>query len=383
MRPLALVLSGSRRINKRIARFAESLRDSGFDPLLVAVPRRRWETSSIEDPVLAGVAGFATLRSTDPRPRRPRRPAVIVCTHWSLLPVAVLLKACVRAPLIYDEHDHYELLAFEAGGPAWANRARSRVVRRVHAWFLPHTDLVTCIRLAGGQLKQSLEARAPTVIELHNHPSPRWAAARGARPAPDGSLAIVYVGGIWAEKGCGHMLDAFQQIADDPTLPTLTLHAFGSGDPEIERRLSAATGATFHGPTPTDEIVRFLAEHDCLGLVLLDATARYRLVSTNCHKLYEYLAIGVPVLATDVGELAEIVAAADGGWTIPPGFQAGELADAIRAIVARPDEVRRRGDAAASAMDRDGRWWDAEWAKVERTGVLDRSPRSRPRAGHV
>ena len=374
MRPIALVLCGSRRINKRIARFAESLHGSGFDPVLAAFPRRQWATSSIEDPALVGTRRFATLRRADPAPRqhgRFQRPALIVCTHWSLLPLAVILKLLFQVPLVYDEHDHYELLAFEAGGPPWANRVRSRVIGIVHAWFLPRTDLVTCIRLAGGQLKASLDARAPTVIELHNYPSRRWADGRGDRTDPSDSIAIVYVGGIWAEKGCAAMLDAFVRLADDPSLPTLTLHAFGSGDPEIEQRLSVAARTTFHGSVPYEEIVTFLAEHDCLGLVLLDATARYTQVSTNCHKLYEYLAAGVPVLATDVGELAGIVAAADGGWTIPPGLEAKELADAIREIVSDPQEVRRRGDTAAAAMDRDGLWWDAEWAKVEGTGVLD------------
>jgi glycosyltransferase involved in cell wall biosynthesis len=373
VRPVALVLVGSRSLNKRASRFAESLLASGFDPVLVAVPRHPWDTSGIEDPAVAAVQGFATLRPAGPRPRRPRRPDLVVCMHWSGLPVAMLLKRLFRTAVIYDEHDHYELLALEGSGPPWLNRARSRWVRRVHAAFLPHTDVVTCIQLAGGRLKHHLEAHATTVIELHNYPSQRWAARDWDRAGPDGSISIVYVGGIWDVKGCGSMLDAYVRVAGDPSLPALSLQAFGRGDPEIERRLAAAPGVTFHGSTSFDHIVDYLTSHACIGLVLLDATPRYSLVSTNCHKLYEYLASGTPVLATDVGELRKIVADLDGGWTIRAGFDAETLADTLRGIVAQPAELRRRGAAAATAVERDALWWEGEWEKVERLGVLDRA----------
>jgi glycosyltransferase involved in cell wall biosynthesis len=168
------------------------------------------------------------------------------------------------------------------------------------------------------------------------------------------------------------MLDAFLLLAGDESLPPLSLHVFGRGDPEIELRLEASPGVTFHGSSAYDEIVGFLASHDCIGLVLLDATPRYSLVSTNCHKLYEYLAAGAPVLATDVGEIPDIVATLDGGWVIEAGFGVEGLAGALRNIVTQPSELRRRGDAAAAAVEHHALWWEGEWRKVESLGVLDR-----------
>ena len=112
-RPLALVLVGSRVLNKRIGLFLSGLRDSGFEPLLVAVPHRSWSLNGLEDLSLAARCGYATLRSGEPAPGLPRRPALVVCMHWSVLPVAVLLKWLIAGRLLYDEHDHYELLALE------------------------------------------------------------------------------------------------------------------------------------------------------------------------------------------------------------------------------------------------------------------------------
>ena len=372
MRRVALVLAGSRNLNKRTSRFLESLRDSGFDPLVLAVPRRPWGTTGIEDPSLVVRQGVAIMRTAASRSRRS--PDLIVCMHWSLLPLATLLKRVFRVSVIYDEHDHYEMLALEATGPAWANRVRSWWVGRVHARCLPRVDLVTCVHLVGGQLQQHLQSGASRVVELHNYPSRQWGERARHRPPSDGSIAIVYSGGVWEAKGCRGMLDAFLLLADDRSLPPLALHVFGQGDPAIERRLKASVGVIFHGSSTYHEIATFMASHDCLGLVLLDATPRYSLVSTNCHKLYEYLAAGAAVLATDVGEIRDIVASLDGGWTIDAGFDAEALADRLREIIAQPQELRRRGDAAAEAVRRNQLWWDGEWEKVEKLGVLGPGP---------
>lgn len=371
MRPLALVLVGSRSLNKRTCRFVESLRSAGFDPVVAAIPRQAWGTSGYEESGLAARPRFATLGTADPRPRVWRRPHLVVCMHWALLPVAILLKALLGVRVVYDEHDDYEMLALEGLRPAWVNRFGSSSIRRLHTCFLRHVDVVTCIRLAGGRLRRDLEAQATTVVELHNYPSKRWGLRGRDDRGSDGSVAIVYVGGIWDVKGCGDMLEAFLLLADDHALPPVTLHAFGRGDRQIEQRLSKSPGVTFHGESTADAIVGFLGSHDCLGLLLLDATPRYSLASTNCHKLYEYLATGTPVLATKVGEIPDIVAMLDGGWIIEAGFDVDMLATRLREILSRPEEIRRRGEAAAAAVEADGLWWEGEWQKVERLGVLD------------
>lgn len=324
----------------------------------------------MEVPALLDRQGFLSMRRAVPRTRVPRRPQVVVCMHWSLLPAALLLRRLLSSRLVYDEHDHYEMLALESRGPDRVKRARSWCVGRVHRWSLPRVDVVTCVHLAGGRLEAHLEQWATTVVELHNYPSRRWGGQGSGARSPDRSTAIVYVGGVWKEKGCAAMLDAFLLLADDRSPNPLTLHVFGEGDPDLESRLLAADGVTFHGTSAFDVIRRFLGDHDCLGLVLLEGTPRYSLAATNCQKLYEYLATGTPVLVTNVGEIPNVVADLGGGWVIDAGFEVEELAGSLRGIVAAPEKRRRRGQAAAEAIEREALWWDVEWDKVVRTGVL-------------
>ena len=58
------------------------------------------------------------------------------------------------------------------------------------------------------------------------------------------------------------------------------------------------------------------------------------------NAIAEAMATGVPCVVTDVGDSSAVVG--DTGWVCPPG-RPDELASAIVAALARPDELARRG----------------------------------------
>jgi glycosyltransferase involved in cell wall biosynthesis len=60
----------------------------------------------------------------------------------------------------------------------------------------------------------------------------------------------------------------------------------------------------------------------------------------------EALACGTPVIATDVGGVAEQIVAGESGWVVPPGDSAA-MAERLCALAADPASARRFGDAAA------------------------------------
>lgn len=378
-RPLALVMVGSRHLAKRTCRLIEGLAMSGYAPVVLSIPRGSWGISGMEEPQLVSRRGMVTLRGQEQTPAT-WPPGVVVCAHWSVLPAALALKALLGSRVIYDEHDDYEMLALEANGSQRVNELRARLVAAVHARCLPHVDLVTCIRMSGGRLKTQLQQRAPRVVELHNYPSRRWqlstSTAPGGTAAPkrESPVALVYVGGLWDVKGGVNMLAAVAELRRDPTVPQVELHVFGSGDPKLKQQAQNTAGVVFHGESTWNEITGFLIANDCVGLALLAPTPRYQMVSTNCHKLYEYMAAAVPVVATDVGDLRQIVTAAGAGWVVSADYTADDLADQLRDIICEPAERHRRGAAAAAAIQKGDMSWEGEWRKVEQAGVLTPTP---------
>jgi glycosyltransferase involved in cell wall biosynthesis len=88
------------------------------------------------------------------------------------------------------------------------------------------------------------------------------------------------------------------------------------------------------------------------------------------NALLEAMAAGVPCIATDVGDVASIVA--DTGWIVPPR-NSSALASALVAAFAEPDPVRRaRGQAARErvtsrfSLERAHRSYETAWALVAR-----------------
>ena len=78
-------------------------------------------------------------------------------------------------------------------------------------------------------------------------------------------------------------------------------------------------------------------------------------------KLYEYLAMGRPVLASDIGQTAELLAGSQAAVLLPPG-DAPALADAMRSLC---DDPSRRAQMSASAAAEGARHdWTGNAARV-------------------
>ena len=101
-------------------------------------------------------------------------------------------------------------------------------------------------------------------------------------------------------------------------------------------------------PVPPDELLPWTASADVLVMAIQPTTLNHRL--TTPQKLFEALAAGVPVVASDLPGMAGIVTTTGCGVLCDPTSPAA-IAGAIRSILARsPAEragLRTRGLAAA------------------------------------
>lgn len=80
-------------------------------------------------------------------------------------------------------------------------------------------------------------------------------------------------------------------------------------------------------------------------------------------KLYEYLAMGRPVVASDIGQTAELLAGSDAAWLLPPG-DVGALTRAMADLAANPE--RRRTMSQAASKEGRKHDWTRNAARVAR-----------------
>ncbi len=360
-----ILLSGSRGLNKRTSLFIEGLLKQQTGVRVLSLPRGKWNLSRFEHPVEPSSSGrFAVQWQVK---RRPLLTAVF-CFHWIMLPLAILIGLLRRVPVVYDEHDHYELNAHERDGWPITNWFNTRLIRAIHATCLPLVDLVTCIHLANSMLKSHLQKWQSAVLELHNYPVAAWSCdvRLHSETLP---LCFVYMGGVYEEKGVGAAAAAFCSLPQDVRRNS-EFHVFGNGDQQLMQQLQQKSGIILHDSVSPAELRDFVGAHRCCGLVLYREHPRYQLIGSNSRKLYEYLAIGMPVICTSVGELPEFILQHHVGLVINPKLDPAELRDAMAEMLMSSEQFQRMSGNAIRLMKQPEMTWENEWNKVTAAGVL-------------
>lgn len=361
-----LCFTGSRNINKRMILFIEGVLTRGMSVRIFSLPRGRWRLDKSErslQPVSQqrtsmdlGSSAAATL-------------SAVMCFHWCLLPLAVVTGWWQRVPVLYDEHDHYELNTLEGNGSRVRQAFFSLLVRCIHRFCLPWVSLVTCIHMNESTLKRHLEKWQSAILELHNYPTQQWRTSR-LQNDQTSRLCFVYIGGVFREKGPEAAAEAFQLLTVDEQ-QRAELHIFGDGDADLIEKLQRTPGVIVHHAVTPDEFRRFTEGRRCCGLSLLADTPRYRLVGTNCTKLYEYLALGMPVIATRVGEFPQFVSEHNVGLLVNGEMRPAELVEAMQTLLRNEADYYRMAQNARNLMNREEMTWESEWRKVEQSGVFD------------
>jgi glycosyltransferase involved in cell wall biosynthesis len=136
---------------------------------------------------------------------------------------------------------------------------------------------------------------------------------------------------------------------DFPDRTRLVLLGHGMLEPALRRAARdnrVEDRVFFLGPVPQDELHQWTASAD-LGVLILDPiNLSKRLALAN--KVFEYMAAGIPILATDLPENRRIIERCDCGWLITD-WRPETLARHITRILTDPEEMGRRG--------KNGRHW--------------------------
>jgi glycosyltransferase involved in cell wall biosynthesis len=360
-----LCLTGMRAVNKRMALFIEGVRSMGVGVQIGSLPRGTWQLDKSERPVTETRRGTLTL-DLDELTRAKLR--AVMCFHWLMLPLAIFIGVLRRVPVLYDEHDHYELNTMENGGSALRRQLSGLLVRGIHRACLPFVTVVTCIHMDNATLKRHLQQWQAEVVEIHNYPTVDWRTSSGVQPVNE-KLCFVYIGGVFEEKGPGVAARAFQQLSVAHR-QRAELHIFGDGDKELLEQLRRTAGVVVHNSVTPAQFRAFVGKHRCCGLSLLADTPRYRLVGTNCTKLYEYLALGIPVIATRIGEFESFVDHNQVGLLVDSIFDEQQLSEVMMKMLDDAIHYARMSNNAHSLMQREDMTWEHEWRKIETCNVL-------------
>ncbi len=207
--------------------------------------------------------------------------------------------------------------------PAWAQaRGTARETapsRRLERRAFEHAALVTAWT---AWARQGIEREAPDANVIQHHPGIDVQRYVPALRAPRERARVLFVGGRFAEKGGGDLLQALnERIGKDVELDLVT----------PDEKVQSRAGVTVHRLGASDpELLALYQQADLLCLPTYG--------DTNPWVVIEAMACGTPVVSTPVGAIPELLGDGRAGVIVPLGDRRA-LGEAIGALLG--DERRR------------------------------------------
>jgi len=350
------VPAGKRRVAKRIVYLVQGLGTGGLERVVLHLAREmigrghdvticcydergdladRAEQAGAHVEILPRRAGLdAGYVRRLARWLRQRRPDVLHMHNETALFYGTLAGRLARVPyLIYTEHDGVFPRSL---GARWANRTLVR-------WLTQAVAVSEAVR----DLWCRNDGIDPVRVTVIPNGVPDILGAAVRPPREDGRFRIGCVSRLSREKGVDVLVEAFARIRRCTPDAELVLIGDGAQRAALEQQ-AADSGVAGH--------VQFLGTRDDVPALLATFDA-YVLPSRTeglPMALLEAMAAGLPVVATAVGGVPEVIVDGENGLLTGPE-DPGALADAVVRLAGDDDLMRRLGAAARAAYEREYR----------------------------
>ncbi|ENM3835793.1 glycosyltransferase [Vibrio cholerae] len=236
---------------------------------------------------------------------RKEQTQVVNIHTLALLPLGWLLKKLFKVKVVYDAHE----LETEKNG---LNGFRQFISKYIESVFICSCDLVIVVgeNIADWYVN-TYKIERPIVVK--NSPRFRMQAPKDLfhqhLPILPEQKVVLYQGGLMKGRGVQLILDAFKERKDSHVVAVF----MGYGDLTTEVELAAKNHQNiFYFPAVSPNVVLDYTASADIGISLIENTClSYYFCMPN--KLFEYAMAGIPVIVSDMKEMAEAVQAADFG----------------------------------------------------------------------
>ena len=283
------------------------------------------------------------------------------CHEPSSLFVSAILKVLKRKRLIYDAHEYYPSLIAE-------NSLFPDFVRPL-VRFLADIEEKILIRFADVVITVD-EILALKYRKHHNNVYIISNYPRLELFKPDDlnseNGGIIYVGGLSRDRGIYQMIEVANKT-------NVKLICVGNFTDELNKKEitdfleeNPSKNVVFAGHLSHPKVVEYI-NMSRLGLILHQPIPRY--IHAVSIKLFEYMACGKPVVASNFPEIAKVVKEADCGILVDP-TDVDEIVDAILYLLEHPEEAKRMGENGRRAVEEKYSWNKMEEKLLELYGRL-------------
>lgn len=252
-----------------------------------------------------------------------------------VLPALARHAGARRSTVSFDSRELYPHVGATAGKP-WASLFWALIertyIRRANAVFTVNDSIADILAEKYRIARPLVIPNIPTLSRPVNSTYLRtWTGAA------DDELILLLQGHLKPGRGCQIALEAIPLLqrarlvflGEGPLRPDLESHAREAG---LEGRVH------FHDLVPPESLLDVTASAD-IGLCLIEPLSESLRLSLP-NKLFEYLRAGIPVLASDLPEIARVIRRFDVGECAAP-LTPEAVATAVRGIQSDPPRMDR------------------------------------------
>ena len=290
--------------------------------------------------------------------------------------LGALLKISKRSKVVYDAREHYpSLIAENSLFPDFIRplvRFLADIEERVLIRF---ADVVITVNES---LQKHYAKIGKEAIVIYNFPN-----LKAFNPDKKNGILgkeyaqnkiVIYEGAVSRKRGLDKFLLALpkvrETVLDVKFLVVGKLFDTGDFEKWIDDYLKKQKlNANFEmiGQKPHEEVVNYINISN-VGIILFQPTHYNNLIGLPL-KLFEYMACGKPVVASNFPEIRKVVKEADCGILVDP-TDVDEIADAILYLLEHPEEAKRMGENGRRAVEEKYNWDKMEEKLLELYGRL-------------
>lgn len=226
------------------------------------------------------------------------------------LPVGLGLKL-FRKKVIYDTHENFrEKILLRI----WIHKS----IRRFMANFIFYSEKLFSYFFDATIVTQTEQLREYTrSLLIGNSPLISTKSDFRIKKSNKEVIKLVYVGGISDDRGLRHMLklNSLMNIIKSTQLHLIGPPINSLTSDSLSEVISTSCNVVYHGSLEQEAAFDIVKNSD-FGLILLDDVADYR--DTSPNKLFEYMMLGTPFIATEFPKWRNLLINEKAGFFISP-----------------------------------------------------------------
>ena len=277
------------------------------------------------------------------------KPDAIFANDLNALPIGYCIACLKGAKLVYDSHELWSDTMHRKILPTWMFNLGIRMERTLAR----RCDAVMSASPGySREMAKSMGISTPAVIRNLPVSSEVLASLDAGRNSNSGAQSsplhsdlgldrtvplILHLGGMGAGRGLETFLGAMREVSPHAVavfLGSASTFAYRERLRSLAEELGIGKRVFFHDPVPPVDIYRY-ASGATIGVALIESACLSHHYSLP-NKTFEYLHAGLPVVASDIPEMAAIVRDYKVGEIFHEG-DSHELADVINKLLASPE----------------------------------------------